>query len=58
MKYQLITPTVILKVEVEELKKVVAAKEQKLKHRGLALFQEAHQHKVIMINGIRVLAFC
>jgi len=39
MKYQLITPTVILKVEVEELKKVVAAKEQKLKHRGLALFQ-------------------
>jgi hypothetical protein len=27
-----------LKVEVEELKKVVAAKEQKLKHKGLALF--------------------
>jgi hypothetical protein len=55
MKYQIITPTVILnlKVEVEELKQVVAAKEQKLKHRGLA-----HQHKVIMINGIRVLAFC
>jgi len=48
---------VILKVEVEELKKVVAAEEQKLKHRGLALFQEARRHKVTMINGIRVLAF-
>jgi hypothetical protein len=44
-------------VEVEELKKMVAAKEQKLKHRGLALFQEARQHKVIMINGIKVLAY-
>jgi hypothetical protein len=32
---------VILKVEVEKLKKIVAAKEQKFKHRGLALFQEA-----------------
>jgi hypothetical protein len=32
MKYQLITPTVILKVEVEELKKMVAAKEQKLNY--------------------------
>jgi hypothetical protein len=58
MKYQLITPMVILKVEVEELQKVVTVKEQKLKHRGLALFQEARQPKVIMINGIRVLAFC
>jgi len=48
---------VILKVEVEKLKKIVAAKEQKLKHRGLALLQEARQHRVIMINGIRVLAF-
>jgi hypothetical protein len=42
---------------VEEFKKIVAAKEQKLKHRGLALFQEARQHKVIMINGIRILVF-
>jgi hypothetical protein len=46
---------VILKMKVEELKKMVATKEQKLKHGGLALFQEAHQHKITIINGIRVL---
>jgi hypothetical protein len=38
---------------VEELKKMVAAKEQKLKHRELTLYEEVRQHKGMIIE-IRV----
>jgi len=46
---------VILKVYVEELEKMVAAKEQKLKHRGLALFQEVRHHKVAIDGSVKLL---
>jgi hypothetical protein len=40
---------------VEELKKVVAAKEQKLKHRELTLFQEVRHHKVAIDGPVKLL---
>jgi hypothetical protein len=40
---------------VEELEKVVATKEQKLKHRGLTLFQEVRHHKVVIDGPVKLL---
>jgi hypothetical protein len=57
MKYQLITPIEFQHgyFVVEELKKVVAVKEQKLKHRGLALFQEVRHHKIVIKGPVKLL---